>query len=812
MIIVKTAKPTIIALAIVCLLVSTTIPLASQEMVEQPHDIWTAQPMYISPFVGSLTPIGYTPNQIRTAYNLPASGGKGTIAIIDAYHTPNILDAFNTFSNQFGLPNNSTGNLIVYTMGNDTDSDWAMETCLDVEWAHAIAPDAKILLVEAANNGDVALLSAIDYATSQPDVVAVSMSWGAREFYQEANSYYETHFNKPGITFFASSGDDGRYVYWPAASSSVVSVGGTTLNLNPDSSVSSEIAWQGSSGGISTYFTQPDYQSNFGLAYTHRAVPDVSYNGNPSTGFAVYNGTWWQVGGTSAGAPQWAAIHSLTLSATNTNIYERAEAAYSSYFRDIVLGSNYVNFAEEGYDLVTGLGSPLDINFAAEISITPTAGPAGAAITISGSNFIGSSVNLAYFNPVNNSWVSIANNTATTAGNFNFATTAPDLLQNSTAGDNPQLSDNIIFRAVDNSNGYAYNTAVPYVEYRRGLVQLGDIAAEGVFGNGTDLSSEVLVQSGDDLPISGRWFNPSNGLVSLLWDGVNVASTSVDAIGSFATEIAVPATPVGKHTLTIDAGAANFTVNLSRVPIVANDYNGQWHTNNFTITLTPDSAVNETFYRINGGTILNVTANGQPVITTEGASNTLEYWSAWNLTYNSLIELPHITVTGIKLDKTAPTGSITPSVTETQTTQISIALSAEDALSGEAQMRFANDDGDWTSWEPYATTKTWVLTNGDGAKTVSVQYMDNAGVVSVPYSCTVNLQLPQATQNPYTSTAPTTSPTTIPSPEPTSTVSPTDMPITQPTVPEFSFVWVLLLIGVSTALVLAGVIKKRQTQ
>ena len=105
--------------------------------------------MYISPFAGSSTPIGYSPSQIRTAYNLPSSGGNGTtIAIIDAFDTPNILNYFNSFSNQYNLPDNSTGNFIVHKMAQNmqTDGNWAMETCLDVEWAHAIAPNATILL------------------------------------------------------------------------------------------------------------------------------------------------------------------------------------------------------------------------------------------------------------------------------------------------------------------------------------------------------------------------------------------------------------------------------------------------------------------------------------------------------------------------------------------------------------------------------------------------------------------------------------------------------------------------------------------
>ena len=242
-------------------------------------------------------------------------------------------------------------------------------------------------MVEAQSNLDNDLLSAVDYATSQPGVVAVSMSWGGNETSNE-NSF-DTHFNKAGITFFAASGDDGSNVIWPAVSANVVSVGGTTLNLKPDGTVISEIAWQNSSGGISDYVARPAYQTNYGLTYSNRTVPDVSYNGDFSTGIAVYNGTWWKVGGTSAGAPQWAAIHALGLSATNTNLYNRAKAAYSSYFRDITSGSNYVNSATIGYDLVTGLGSPLTTNFGTEVTVSPTSGPPNGSITLNGVGLLG---------------------------------------------------------------------------------------------------------------------------------------------------------------------------------------------------------------------------------------------------------------------------------------------------------------------------------------------------------------------------------------------------------------------------------------
>jgi subtilase family serine protease len=222
-------------------------------------------------------------------------------------------------------------------------------------------------------------MSAVSYATSQANVVAVSMSWGATEFSTETS--YDSYFAKSGITFFASSGDNGAGVIYPSSSPNVVGVGGTTLNLNSDGSFASETAWSGSGGGVSTIEKEPSYQQTYGVQGTggYRGVPDVSYNADPSTGVLVYDSTpyngetgWWIVGGTSAGAPQWAAIQALGLSASNANFYADAKSAsYASYFRDITSGSNGNYSAGPGYDLVTGLGSPLTTNFT-PVNVTST--------------------------------------------------------------------------------------------------------------------------------------------------------------------------------------------------------------------------------------------------------------------------------------------------------------------------------------------------------------------------------------------------------------------------------------------------------
>ena len=327
---------------LVALLLAVALMQVAPAGSSSPGDGWSAStwfhlysPVGKSPEGATLAapgPTGLSPTQIRKAYNLPASGGSGTIAIIDAYDCPTVESDFVTFSQQFGLP---TTNFEKHKMTPNiaVDAGWALEISLDVQWAHAIAPNAKILLVEARSASVADLLAAVNYARNRADVVAVSMSWGGAEFLGQSiyNSYFTSNH---GVVFFASTGDSGAGVIWPSTVSNVVAVGGTTLVLNPDGTVASETGWSGSGGGLSAYETEPQYQITYNVpgANGKRAVPDVSYDANPATGFPVYDTTayggqsgWFQVGGTSAGTPQWAAIHSLGLSVSNNNLYQDAK-------------------------------------------------------------------------------------------------------------------------------------------------------------------------------------------------------------------------------------------------------------------------------------------------------------------------------------------------------------------------------------------------------------------------------------------------------------------------------------------------------
>ncbi|MGA2439715.1 MAG: S53 family peptidase [Tepidisphaeraceae bacterium] len=373
--------------------------------------------------------ITYTPAQIRTAYgfssvklsNGAAGTGAGqTIAIVDAYSDPNISSDLKAFDSQYGL---SAASLkVVSQTGSATslptaNAGWDLEISLDVEWAHAIAPGANILLVEANSSGLGDLLTAVNYARKAAGVSVVSMSWGSSEFSSETqyDGYFTTPSGHQGVTFVSASGDQGSWYgpEWPASSPNVLSVGGTTLNLaNSSGTWGSETGWSGSTGGISSYEREPSYQT-ISQTTGARTTPDVAYDANPSTGFAVYDSVayaggkgWWDVGGTSAGAPQWAALVAIadqgravkglgSLNGTSQtlpmlySLYNSKQ--YSQAFHDETVGASSWYFsAGPGYDAVTGLGSPkaayvIQQLIGAGTTVTVNAAKASSAVVVKAS-------------------------------------------------------------------------------------------------------------------------------------------------------------------------------------------------------------------------------------------------------------------------------------------------------------------------------------------------------------------------------------------------------------------------------------------
>lgn len=351
-----------------------------------------------------VTPAGFSPAQIRTVYNLNSSykgtgtDGHGIIAIIDAYDYGTALRDFNIFSAQYGLPTEpsktvtaSTNQVfqVIYQGGRQPRSNtgWGQEAALDIEWAHALAPNAKIVLIEAQNTSFTNMFAAVDIAVKL-GASQISMSWSSGEFVGETG--YDAHFNVPGPIFFAASGDSGAGAGYPAASPYVVGCGGTHIVTNTDGSYS-ETGWSGAGGGVSSQVDKPSWQSAVPDAGTKRCIPDVAAVADPYTGVAVYGpagggySKWMVFGGTSVATPCLAAMANLgnasytvttTPAGTNSTTVTFLTAVYGNLgsngqlnptvtpanFRDVVGGSNgYPCVA--GWDFVTGVGSPQGTGF-----------------------------------------------------------------------------------------------------------------------------------------------------------------------------------------------------------------------------------------------------------------------------------------------------------------------------------------------------------------------------------------------------------------------------------------------------------------
>lgn len=370
-----------------------------------PH-VFATQLTSVNPnFIGTGYGRTMSPNDMYQHYNIPTTlpsygnialnGAGTTIAIVDAPGSSNVSADCNTFSAMYRLAPCVVQQINLGGTVNPKD-DWALEVNLDVQWAHAIAPGATILLVTAKSSAPADMMAAVQTAVTYPNVVAVSMSWGITEQAYEVGISYDGFFSKyPGIAFFAAAGDSGNnnnQQSWPAASPHVTAVGGTSLIRLGPAAPGAEKGWVLSGGGYSKYEPMPTYQTALLTAQNKatvnnnkRAIPDVAYNADSvNSPVAVYvKGNWYGVGGTSAGAPQWAGIVAIwsqymTLKKSslqqllsyngglNSVLYQtKYDQNPKPSFFDILLGSNNTSSnpcaictAGTGYDDVTGLGEP----------------------------------------------------------------------------------------------------------------------------------------------------------------------------------------------------------------------------------------------------------------------------------------------------------------------------------------------------------------------------------------------------------------------------------------------------------------------
>lgn len=332
----------------------------------------------------AVTPSGYSPAEISGQYGIPQYLGGGAIAVVEAFDYPTALNDFNVFSRQYALPQETstvaTGSKnksfeVVYATGAKPtyDPNWALEGSLDIEWTHAMAAGAKIYLVECASDSIDDIMTGVKVAGSLPGVKEVCMSFGALDFPGETS--YDSTFTAKNVVYFSGAGDYPAYGFYPATSPNVVGVGGTSLNNGY------ETGWAYGGGGPGANEALPAFQSPIAAPFEEptqsvRLAPDMAAVADPSTGLSVYDSApdpwratgWLVMGGTSAACAVVTGITNSRGYYANSSQQELTrqygtytDGNYASAFNDITTGTNGTYSCGVGYDLITGLGSPLDL-------------------------------------------------------------------------------------------------------------------------------------------------------------------------------------------------------------------------------------------------------------------------------------------------------------------------------------------------------------------------------------------------------------------------------------------------------------------
>jgi kumamolisin len=339
--------------------------------------------------------IGESPGAIRSLYGITGNG-SGVIAIVDPYKYPTAEQDLQKFSSYYNLPPCTQGNgcldiepmsptIVPDTDPSVSDCGWSGEAALDLEWAHAIAPGAKLIFVEAVSSNLDNLFAAVDKATTlvlRAGGGQVSLSWAIKERLLEASDEadYDSHF-VDGVIYFASSGDVGAVTTYPASSPKVIAVGGTAIVRDSQGKFITEEGWSGTGGGNSRYEPRPAFQNNVeNIVGTTRATPDISASAdlNPSTGHGspIWAGTvcsgntpgWYLAGGTSLATPIVAAATNVAGKKRSSTLAEQS-AIYSNRktplrVKDITISDSVgPNVAAKYWDYVTGIGVVNGLNF-----------------------------------------------------------------------------------------------------------------------------------------------------------------------------------------------------------------------------------------------------------------------------------------------------------------------------------------------------------------------------------------------------------------------------------------------------------------
>jgi kumamolisin len=334
-------------------------------------DVRTPQPPPGAETPGSLACVyelvsGPTGCPIATSIAVP-TGGVGAIAVVDAGDYPTAASDLAAFSTQFGLP--QADFQVVYADGTKPPvySDWEVEEALDIEWAHAMAPNAKLFLVESVLKDTDPTWQAVTVAGKMVAANGggvVSMSWGISEWAGEVD--FDKYMTVDGVVYFAAAGDGGlNEPFYPTASPNVVSVGGTYFNRNSNGDFTSEQYYTGGGGGaISPFEPRPAYQNVIeNIVVAQRGFPDVA---SDFCCAAIYLEGWTEVGGTSWATPTFAGIVNAA-GLLNKSTDAELSMIYEEYrtgggddvkqlpFYDITTGDPA---CVVGWDICAGVGSP----------------------------------------------------------------------------------------------------------------------------------------------------------------------------------------------------------------------------------------------------------------------------------------------------------------------------------------------------------------------------------------------------------------------------------------------------------------------
>jgi subtilase family serine protease len=379
----------------VCTAVATNLGTAHPNLIQ----------VSVTPSAVTCSPSGLCPSMVLKAYDfssLITSGSNGTgqtVVIVDACGSPTISSDLRSFDKKFGLPN-PTLNVIDVQGSPCTNANWAIETSLDVEWSHVMAPGANIELLVAATPSSTNLYGTWSYSLTNNLGNQISNSWGGSSACGSTPKGLLKTATTDHVTVLASAGDSGnwgtgtpRVAQSPADCTDVLTVGGTTLTVDSTGTYLSEAAWSGSGGGFVTGTSEPKYQTKVLIAdpYSLLGKPDVAAVASPATGVWVrFGGSWYVVGGTSVACPLWAGfmadVNQIRASnglssagSVNSFLYSHVygvsggAASYPTDFHDVKTGSNGWP-AGTGWDPATGLGS-----FDAD-NLAQTLGTASAAV------------------------------------------------------------------------------------------------------------------------------------------------------------------------------------------------------------------------------------------------------------------------------------------------------------------------------------------------------------------------------------------------------------------------------------------------